>query len=683
MFLDNYINKIVESRKRLESYAPYTPEITSDFAIPNRVSYSLKWTPSQIQKPATMAIPESRDFVAEKLDEYFACGEGVLLLTPNPGQGKSTTAIRQAQKLAREGKRVLYLMPRHDYWHDITGNPFTEIDLWHHWLSVDGERDGEEMCRFASSANAWARKGYKLIDHCKALCEEDGHMRVCPYRQQRRTKKKIIAGVHNHLTTGLAISDFDVVFIDELPIGAFVDERTIPAKFIDVGARGAVKKLTDKLQEICVNAHGDVRGEELLAKIADILPDIYENVNLTAQWMPLLPEIKSPEDVYSLREWYIYDLLLLLMPEFYAYKAGRHGWMSRVIASRQGVKLLQKKELWEKLPSRIVVMDGTGDKGVYEMLFGKSVTVVNPEVNRQGRIFQITERSYNISSVQDRGTGKLKKAGEELMELAKLITESKPLDNGKFGKYQNVGIVTFKKIRHYFDALYGEENVLHFGGNRGTNAFVGKDCILVLGTPSPPDSAMIDLMAQLTFDMNAPEESRVEGFAPVQTPNGIVPLRTVLEKPYLYVNNGMMAQRATSGFWFHSDLQAVYEMYRAGEIEQSGHRGRPLTSDCDVWLVTSCPTSEWLDGLWESPNECLDLPRDVHWSRWPNLKRWLYRTELFVPVSEIAEREDVSRQWATRWANSVAEWRPYEWQFSTDPNHEGVGRPQSGLVRIS
>lgn len=687
MFLDNYIEKIERSRQRLEQYVSPPSIVPNGDGVPNRVSYALNWSEGALPKPEQMTVEASRNFVTDKIDRYFESGHGVLLLTPNPGQGKSTTAIRYAQKLAAEGKRVLYLMPRHDYWLDIQSNPFTKHSQWYHWLSVDGVKDEKPMCRYAKSANAWARKGYKLIDHCKALCGDDGYIDQCAYRRQRHVKQPIVAGVHNHLTTGMAVSNFDAVFIDELPIGAFVDERFIKAKFIDVGARGKVRELTDALFSLCAETpYGvEVRGEQLLSRISHLLPVIYENTNLTSSWLPMLPEINDPKDVFTIREWYIYDLLLLLMPEFYAYKAGKHKWMSRVVLTRDGLKLLQKKELWEKLPEKIVIMDGTGDESVYETLFNTSVTTVNPEVKRQGRMFQIAERSYTITSVMDRSSKQLKKPGKELMELVKLIETSKPLPGGKWGRYENIGIVTFKKIRHHFDSIYGSENVLHFGGNRGTNAFVGKDCVMVLGTPSPPDEAMIDLMAQLSFDMSNPEASKVDGFAPTVTPNGVIPVRSVREKQYLYSSReGMTPARATSGFWLHPDLQAVYEMFRAGEIQQSGHRGRPLTADCDVWLVTAVPTNEWLDGLWESPNECLNLPREVHWSRWPNIEKWLRGVPLFVSVSDITEREGVSRQWAAKWARSIAEWRPYEWAFGADPNHDGkAGRPKKGLIRIS
>ena len=586
------------------------------------------------------------------------------------------------------GKRVLYLMPRHDYWHDIVGNSFTRIDMWHHWLSVDGtNEDGEELCRYACSAQAWSNKGYKLIDHCKALCQADGHMDVCPYRAQRRTPKRIIAGVHNHLTTGLAITDFDVVFVDELPISAFVDERYIQAKFLDIGARGKIADLIHSMMETCqtIQFGKELRGIDLLSKIAGHLPAIYDNINLAAKWLPALPEVRSPEDVFTTKEWYIYDLLLLLLPEYYAYKAGKQSWLSRVSLTRGGLKLRQTKDLWAKLPDKIIVMDGTGDADVYGMLFRRSVVLINPPVQRTGRFFQITERSFNISAIARTQGDKavLTNSGEDLLELSQLITQSKPLFGGAFGRYENVGIVTFKKVRHYFDALYGKENVLHFGGNRGTNAFVGKDCVMVLGTPSPPDDAMVDLMAQLSFDNNEPANSRVEPYEPVRSPSGsMIPVRSIKPVQYQYSANGQVPSRTTSGFWNHPDLQAVYSMFREGEIKQSGHRGRPLTNACDVWLITSIPIKEHLDGIWESPNDCLNLPRDVHWSRWPSLKRWLLKETLFIPTTKIAEVENVSRQWATRWVNSIAEWQPHVWEFTTDPNHDSVGRPPTGLLRI-
>lgn len=688
MFLDEYIQRVIDSRAALVNYAPAPVEtIPQTSPDSRRATYELQWGEGTIPQPQPLTVPESREHVISELRRYYDKGasDEICLLTPDPGQGKSTTAIRFAQELAMRGKRVLYLMPRHDYWKDIVKNPFTKQNLWHHWLSVDGVRDGEPMCRFATSAKAWTGKGYKLIDHCKALCSDDGHMSECSYRAQRRTTRRIIAGVHNHLSTGLAITDFDVVFVDELPIGAFVDERYIPAKFLDVGARGRVKELIDRIVETCHKAPlgKELRGVELMSAIADSLPAIYDNMSLAAQWLPQLPDVTQPEQVFTVKEWYIYDLLLLLLPEYYAYKAGRQNWLSRVGVTRGGLKLRQKKELWAKLPGKIIVMDGTGDSEVYGMLFSRKVFLINPVVQRTGRIFQITERAFNISAVAEQN-GDLTGSGSDLLELSRLIAQSKPLPGGGFGSYERVGVVTFKKIRRHFDMVYGEENVLHFGGNRGTNAFVGKDCVMVLGTPSPPDEAMIDLMAQLSFNTKEPHKSEIEAYLPTQNERGFIPVRSVREVEYTYASpDGLVPSRAISGFWEHPKLHAVYAMFREGEIKQSGHRGRPLTMPCDVWLITSIPIKERLDGIWNSPNDCLNLPREVHWSRWPALKRWLYQEELFVSVNDIAEKEKVSRQWAAKWAKSIADWQPHVWQFSTDPNASGMGRPQSGLLRIA
>lgn len=704
-FLDRFISDIKATREawlnRTWSDAPEHPD------DPGRGRWAIQWgRPTAgnlaVANQPYMTLAEGREYITRELENYVATPErtDAVLVKTQPGTGKSYAAIVLAQRYASEGKRVLYLMPRNNYWQDIIKSPVFDSSLWYHWQATNGTDplSGEPMCKFHSQAAIWMSKGYSLISQCKGLCKSDGYMSQCPYRQQARRKEKIIAGVHNHLITGLAISDFEIVIVDELFLSAFIQDRVVPDRFLDVGGHHSVKNLTGALtalsrgildnRRIRANALFDYKydGE----KTGDTLTKIYENINLGGSWLPAIPPIEQPDDVYKAPYWYIYDLLSLLTPEHIAWQRGMSDWLSRVYVDRNGLHLLKRAAPWKDLPSKIIILDGTGLKEIYERLLDRSVTVIDAPIKRKGKIFQITERLNGVGQVLGDKTSEpfrqLSENGQSLLELCDIVSRSKKTGDG-FGTYQKIGIVTFKAAVPYFEALFGPGNVLYFGGNRGSNSFVDEkrpyDCIIVAGCPSPPDGDMIDVVAQIMFDPKSPADSRIDPFKMVHTAQGWQPVRSHSLQEYHYINgDGQAAFRMHGGFWAYQDLQMVYSLFREMEVVQAIERGRTLLNDCDVWVLSSLPLPIQLDGIFDSPNDCLNLPGMVHWERWAKLSRWLNSQSDFIPVKTIAEREQVTPEWAARWCKSIEQWQPKNWRYTNDPAPQGRGQPKKGLLKL-
>lgn len=686
-FLSEYIAKIQASRNAWQDHAWLDHVPTGE--PPERVRYDVEWSaPTEGNLALTKRVSSlqaARDKISVELWEYLTSDtEAMMLFTADPGIGKSTLAIKTAQELADKGWRVLYLMPRHDYWEDITNNFEYRPGMWYHWRGTNGEGDwGEPMCRYASETAVWTGKGYPLMDACKALCGADDWIRSCPYRRQSHRKEPIIAGVHNHAQTGLAIKKFDVVFIDELPVGAFLADRLVPSRFIDVGGRGRIAEMLGHLTKL-TQTGGVFSGKRLLDEIGDMLTDVYDNVSMGGAWLPIPPELKKPSDVNSVREWYIYDLLLLLVPEHMAWKAGQTEWLERVSLDAAGLHLLLKKAAWKDLPSKVIAMDATGIAGIYQQLFDREVVKVSPRPIRQGRIFQIPEKAWGISTVFK--DGKMTKAGEELLALGDLITHSKPLDNGTLGMYEHVGVITYKCLVPYAEAIFGVGNVLYFGGNRGTNIFVDRqhpvECVIVLGTPQPPDNEMAAIHSRLTFNPDSPELSETKPLIEQSNKYGFKSIRTTKPVQYHYVNDeGRSPYRNVSGFWGYNGLNDVLLLNRESELRQSAHRGRLLTRPTDVWLITTVSIDEELDGLWATPNECLNVPKEFAWKKWVKLRYWVMQQSI-ITVDDMVEHGKVTPQWARRWMKTIAEWRPEMWAWAKDPAHKGKGRPKMVLKRV-
>lgn len=641
-----------------------------------RIDYSVTWGEPSSDNPATntdrtLSIDESRAVLYDAMKAYYDSPElGALLIKAQAGIGKSTTAIKFAQDMARLGARVLYLMPRHNYYKDIESSPFFEPGMWYHWRPTTGKTDdGDPMCAKNRVASTWMAKGYPLISVCKALCLDNKHMEKCPYRKQAQVPYPIIAGVHNHATTGLGITNFDLVIVDELPVGGFLTERVISPRKIDSIGTGSVGKLLSKLRDISVTCNNGEKISErkLLEHIAPLLREVVEQIKQNAdelEWKNR-PPIYGEEDIDKAKEWFLVDLVYLLIPELIAYEQGLDTWLSRVYVDSNGLHLMLKAAPWESLPPRIIVLDATGRTDIYEHLFNIKFTAVEPRTRMVGKLYQIANSMYGIGSVlkdeKDKdGNRKLTWRGRELLALCQFIAEYKG--------YKRIGIVSYKGMRYAFEAVFGEDNVLHFLGSRGTNSFMlGEtpvDAIIIAGTPAPPDPDIQQMAAQIYFDPMAPERSKIslhEGT--------LGDARSSVKVEYPYLNeDGLAPYRFVGGFWEYDVLQTVMALHREDEIRQSLHRARPLIHDADVWLLTTVPTTEPLTGFYENPDQIDAHVASIGWKNWLRIHQTVSRLDKGVYSAAdlthlIGTKNQYTKSWMPVYAattNGKVEWNGSE-----------------------
>lgn len=632
--------------------------------------YDVHWKPASAYNPASKAnealtIEQGREVLIDSMRRYYDTSDkGGLLITAQAGMGKSTAAILFAQEVAKKGGKVLYLMPRHSYWNDIVDSPFFDGELWYHWKATHAiePETGETMCRLSGDAKTWMGKGYKLIDMCKALCLENGHMQVCPYRLQAKKKKGIIAGVHQHATTGLAIKNFDLVIIDELPVGAFVDSRLIKTSAIDTGGYGATGELLRVTQKLAIKAKEEgiiISRKELLKHIAKPLREIYDSLDGESPEMDEGPEIIKASDVEAMREWFLPEYLALLIPELIAYEKGLDDWMSRVFVDENGLNLMLKKAPWPKLPPKIIALDATGRSDIYEIFFGTRFTAIEPNVRMKGKLIQVANRLNSISTILKdetdiNGNRELTWRGRELLAFCEYVK--------CVGKYKRVGVVTFKGARWAFEEVFGKENVLHFGGSRGTNSFmrgdIPVDCIIIAGTPAPPDEDLVQLASQVYYDPTRPDRSMITINGDTDEPVENARSSVHVEYPYIR-EDGKAPYRLVGGFWDYGVLKTMMSLHREDEIRQSLHRGRPLTNECDVWLMTTIPTPEVLSEFHEKQDTIFDnYAGDIGWRNWLRVEQALqglgegeYTSSLLASV--IGTTVHHAKKWAKAYAEKI------------------------------
>jgi hypothetical protein len=157
-------------------------------------------------------IASKRGELEEALRSAVEARGTVTALRAVPGLGKTEAATRLTNELHAQGRSVVFVAPSHDHAaHELAPRldaPF----VWQARLKLCTCYDPGEL-------EGWAAKGYALPECVYG----------CPYLEQfERSRGKVIIYQHNHLhlNHGELLARADVVFIDESPIGALLEEHT-------------------------------------------------------------------------------------------------------------------------------------------------------------------------------------------------------------------------------------------------------------------------------------------------------------------------------------------------------------------------------------------------------------------------------------------------------------------------
>jgi len=665
--IDDFLDALRQKREHDEQAYGIPPE--PEWWTDKPSTYDLGWTDKTTldEHPPPLPLDEVREGISRAILDYVESADPRLLLVRvPPGVGKTTAAVEAAQDLAERG-RILYAGPRHDFFADIAGTKGFDWSKWYEWLPFAhtlGGGEAYDMCRYAPEMMSWLNRGYPSIDLCKALCNHDGYLSNCPYRLQARRKERIIFGMHQHLITGMAISDYWCGFCDEMPLGAFLKKQWVPPKSIVVpGAQGALKRLLDGLEYLASRATAPLWGPKLFSMIGNDLAAVYDEQENLGEWIPHIPIIDTPGEVHNAPFWYVQDLLLALSPEFTCWKSGWTRWISRVRVSRDGLLILSRhnaKDRWSK-SCPLICLDATGSPEMYKALFDRDVLLYAPTVERPGRIFQIVGRLNGMGGAFEgvNGEKKLSKKGRQMLDVAQIIADDYP------GK--RVAVVTFKAAKPEFEAVPRfNGNTRHFGDIRGTNDLESADALIVAGGFCPNTGGVMDLAASIFPD-------RMESFIEEGKP----PPWTRKEREYRLKDPDPRGYpvRDISGFWSDPHLRVVLEEFRRNEITQAVHRVRPNIKPSDVWLLTSLPTDEPLDGIFSNLNDTWLAPsrerketktgrpyyEGVTWEKWLLLREWLdEQWDACVPYltkEQIAEAADVATSTVTaqRWLFYIAQ----------------------------
>ncbi|MFA5424709.1 MAG: hypothetical protein WC374_12725, partial [Phycisphaerae bacterium] len=400
----DYADEILSLRKSALEDQWSVPELPEEQP---QLDYSIQYENTRPKEYEAYSLDEIRAEMQREINNYLKSREKRPLLLGVPaGVGKTHIGISVAQTAAERNLRVAWFAQRKDTFdEDISNFPHFDPDMWYFWTAISGVKDGVPVCDYANAQLKWTSAGYISKDLCTALCKANGHYAVCPFIAQRDRVEPIIFARHNHLAVGVPMKrKFNVAIIDELPINAFIRERAIGVKRLEIeDAADTLQSMIMKLEIMgLTNKYKRISGIELFSQISDELDDIFARLEIKESYVyPQPPVIKQAEDVKDLQPFWLHDFLKIAAVEQANLIKGKTEWAERVWVSDGKLHMLGRNKVWDDLPNKKIILDATGDPAMYEKIFGSEPILYKPYVKRAGKIYQIAYRNNGKRAMLD------------------------------------------------------------------------------------------------------------------------------------------------------------------------------------------------------------------------------------------------------------------------------------------
>lgn len=634
--VDEFLARILAEKQRLAEL-DWTPPEPPPSPPPMRGAQLVPLTASSIRPhpPAEPLAPVRERLQADVIAPYIQAevAKKFLIIKLAAGGGKTYAASEYFQDQARAGKRILWCAQRHDAYLDIMRFAHYDHDLWLHWRGRGQlNESGAPMCAHWRIQEHWQHLGYRGFMLCQML-NEGGHCdkNECPYIQQQFSDRRLIFAMHNHLTTGLNLPGFDYAVVDELPYSAFIKNRVIPHSGIPLNVSGPLRALLDVIYNTLgwLRKGKSVGGKELFDKIGPHLMDVYAQYELGLGRLPKTPEVRLPSEVFGMAYWYVDEFLLAALQEYECWRNGWRDWARHVWLDAQGLHILSRADLWDKLPYKLVALDATAEPEFYHMVLDREATTYAPNIERKGRLYQVAHKLYSRNQLYTRQVkvepvdGKLKRIETILTKPA--YTEAVAIIRELAAKHgaAAIGVISYKSLRPNLEAEFGVGHVMHYGALRGSNGFEEVDILFCLGTPSPRFTGVIETTTALNPNHRKP--FYVEDEAGRKRPQYIRALREyrlsraalqdVVQREQLAPDTVGVAR--ITGVCEIDELSVVMSQLREMELVQALNRARFLQRNVPVYLLTSTPLDEELDRLYLNPPLC---DSGLHWQTYLRLK---------------------------------------------------------------
>lgn len=649
------------------------PEVTPDdpddgSARPwRRQAIRLAQPPASVYRPR-LSVDDARDLLRRRVTAYLAEPEPdyALVLAVTPGVGKTTVAVKAAESAAALGRRVAFLGPRRDFFGDIAILA-DHLDWWQPWDARQDAGEGRRRtCQHAGPIGKWIAKGHEAKAFCAGVCGWDYVKNACVWHSQKRDPRPIVFGQHQHLVAGHP-REFDVVIVDESAINVFTRQWVIGERWIapaGMDDREPMTEIMDRIANIATKGE-TVMGPDLLTLLggAQRVLDACEAMAIDPALLAA-PPAHTPEDAERAPYAHLPQVIGLLAREARAAMEGR-GYLERVIVHDHHLHLLLRHRVNARMPKHRIILDATANRELLETLLEQPVEIVEPQIARLGRVYQVTDRANNISTVLDRAKNPTAKARQAQIIMRRIVAQR---------RYGRVGVITYQALESLFEPDGWDTG--HFGGARGTNRFDQVDALFVLGTPMP-DMGEILKAATMLY------QRRMDRFQASIKPEFVTVNRT-----FVYAGpDGAGVAYPVSEF-ADPDLAAIHWQFRDAEMIQAAHRARINIREADVWLFANLPIDQLPpDGLYTF-RDLMGSPTGIDVWRWPEIEDALetaFQVAEPLPLKVFAAWIQANPETAANYFRIIAKTWPDRWRLRRardalpgDP--VGAGRKPAVLI---
>jgi hypothetical protein len=123
---------------------------------------------------------------------------------------------------------------------------------------------------------------------------------------------------------------------------------------------------------------------------------------------------------------------------------------------------------------------------------------------------------------------------------------------------------------------------------------------------------------------------------------------------------------------------------REAEIEQAAHRGRPISRECDIWLMTNIPVEGLPPAQLMSETDLQEVPPGLladPWVKLLDLADTRHRQGESILAADLTVYLKISLPTARKYLKNLADRYPSHWLYKKIP--QGTrGQPGYGIVPI-